>query len=93
MPDHVHVFVNLPRHLRLEDYVRLLKQHLNGPLRQGLARTDRLWQPGFFDPLIRANESYEQKWAYVLENPVRAGVVERWQDWPYQGEIVRIAAL
>lgn len=93
MPDHVHLFASLPRHLRLEHYVRLLKQHLNEPLRLGSTTTDRLWQPGFFDHLIRANESYEQKWEYVLRNPVRAGLVERWQDWPYQGEIERIPAL
>ncbi len=55
--------------------------------------TDRLWQPGFFDHLIRANESYEQKWEYVLQNPVRAGLVEKWQDWPYQGEIEKIQVL
>jgi len=89
MPDHVHLFVSLPRHLRLEHYVRLLKQHLNPTLRLG-SPTDRLWQPGFFDHLIRAHESYEEKWDYVLQNPVRAGLVERWQDWPYQGEIERI---
>jgi REP element-mobilizing transposase RayT len=93
MPDHVHLFASLPRHLRLEQYVRLLKQHLNGPLQQGLTTPERLWQPGFFDHLIRANESYEQKWEYVLRNPVRAGLVERWQDWPFQGEIEKIPAL
>ena len=30
-----------------------------------------LWQPGFFDHLIRHNESYAEKWAYLRENPVR----------------------
>ena len=93
MPDHVHLFASVPRHLCLEHYVRLLKQHLNRPLRCGRMTTDRLWQPGFFDHLIRANENYEQKWEYVLQNPVRAGLVEKWQDWPYQGEIKRIQVL
>ena len=89
MPDHVHLFVSVPRRFRLENYVRLLKQHLNRPLRLGLAN-GRLWQPGFFDHLIRANESYGQKWEYVLQNPVRAGLAKTGRDWPYQGEIVRI---
>jgi REP element-mobilizing transposase RayT len=45
------------------------------------------WQPGFFDRLLRRDESYAQKWDYVWRNPVRAGLVERPEDWPYQGEI------
>jgi REP element-mobilizing transposase RayT len=89
MPDHVHLFVSLPGSLRLEHYVRLLKQYLNRTLRRDSEPT-RFWQPGFFDHLIRAHESYQKKWEYVLHNPVRAGLVERAQDWPYQGEIERI---
>ena len=50
----------------------------------------KLWQPGFFDHLLRNSESYQQKWHYVRENPVRAGLVARAEDWPYQGEIAPI---
>jgi hypothetical protein len=50
----------------------------------------RIWQPGFFDHLLRGSESYHEKWRYVRENPVRAGLVSCAEDWPYQGEIVRI---
>ena len=32
-------------------------------------------------------ESYSQKWEYVKENPVRAGLAEKSDDWPFQGEI------
>ena len=32
-------------------------------------------QEGFFDHLLRSYESYAQKWEYVRENPVRAGLV------------------
>ena len=49
-----------------------------------------LWQPGFFDHVLRNDESYAQKWEYVRENPVRAGLVSEWHEWPYQGEIVLI---
>jgi len=44
----------------------------------------------FFDHLLRNNESYAQKWEYVRENPVRAGLVHCSEDWSYQGEIVYI---
>ena len=45
------------------------------------------WQKGFFDHVLRSEESYENKWHYVRENPVRAGLVQDWTDWPFSGEI------
>jgi hypothetical protein len=35
---------------------------------------------------LRSDESLGDKWLYVEENPVRAGLVKRWQDWPYRYE-------
>jgi hypothetical protein len=48
------------------------------------------WQKGFFDHLIRHSESYSQKWEYVRQNPVRAGLVSSPGEWPWQGELVKI---
>jgi putative transposase len=45
------------------------------------------WQKTFFDHVLRSAESYTEKWHYVRENPVRAGLVKRWEDWPFRGEI------
>jgi hypothetical protein len=45
---------------------------------------------GFFDHLLRSDESYAEKWNYVRENPVRAGLAQSGEDWPYAGEIVVI---
>jgi hypothetical protein len=40
--------------------------------------------PGCFDRLLRSDESLHDKWLYVRENPVQAGLVKNWKDWPYQ---------
>ena len=48
------------------------------------------WQEGFFDHLMRGQESYAEKWAYVRDNPVRSGLCGQAGEWPYQGEIVSI---
>jgi REP element-mobilizing transposase RayT len=85
MPDHIHLFVRISKDSKLNDFVRLLKQALTKGLETG-----RIWQPGFFDRLLRNSESYSQKWNYVRENPVRAKLVEQAEDWPWQGEVVRI---
>jgi putative transposase len=44
-----------------------------------------VWQRHFWDTQLRRGESYEEKWQYVRENPVRAGLVTDTHDWPYQG--------
>ena len=44
---------------------------------------DGAFQPGGFHHRLRDAESYAQKWQYVRENPVRQGLVERAEDWPY----------
>ena len=48
---------------------------------------DRAWQAGFLDHLLRSGESYAEKWNYVRMNPVRAGLIEQSEDWPFAGEI------
>ncbi len=87
MPDHLHLFAAFgPDSLSLSEWIRALKRALAKELRQmGTAR--ECWQKGFFDHVMRSEESYEQKWLYVVQNPVRAGLVQGQRDWPYQGEI------
>jgi REP-associated tyrosine transposase len=46
-----------------------------------------IWQPDYFDRYLRSSESYSEKWQYVEQNPVRAGLVTRVEDWPYRGTI------
>jgi putative transposase len=88
MPDHAHLFVRGGPDFFLEQWIGKLKQALSKAGRRG--REGRAWQEGFFDHVLRNDESYTEKWIYVRENPVRAGLVKSWEDWPYQGEIVYI---
>jgi REP element-mobilizing transposase RayT len=89
MPDHVHLFVSGDPEFVLTTWVGALKQRLARAANQSRAR-GQIWQEGFFDHLLRNAESMGQKWNYIRENALRAGLVERAQDWPYQGEIVLI---
>jgi putative transposase len=41
------------------------------------------WQENYFDHRLRGDEQFGEKADYVLQNPVRAGLVKRAQDWPY----------
>jgi putative transposase len=90
MPDHIHLFVSFqPGTIALSDWMKSLKNTLSKTLR-AMGKPAPHWQDGFFDHVLRSSESYEQKWRYVRENPVRAGLVPRTEDWPYQGEIHRL---
>lgn len=81
MPDHLHVIVTPTedREARLGNCSAALKRWI----RQELSARWK-WQPGSFDRLLRSDESLHEKWLYVDENPVRAGLVKRPQDWPYR---------
>ncbi len=95
MPDHVHFFC------RSEYESKTLSEFMAGwkgwssrrvhdlprPRSATAATTTPLWQREFFDHMLRSSESYGEKWNYVFENPVRAGLVTRVDDWPYAGEI------
>jgi len=88
MPDHLHLFVRGDDDFVLGEWVKGLKRTISMAFQQQVKRFR--WQPGFFDHLLRNDESYAQKWAYVRDNPVRAGLVAWTEQWPYQGEIVYI---
>lgn len=90
MPDHVHLFVAFPGHgITLPTWVQSLRNVIGKKLLQlGIHKPH--WQEGFFDHLLRSQESYSEKWEYVRMNPVRAKLCGAPEAWPYQGEIVRI---
>lgn len=80
MPDHVHLLIApQEREEPVGNASAAIKRWMRQELNAGWE-----WQPGSFDRLLRSDESAEEKWQYIRENPVRAGLVERWQDWPYR---------
>ena len=43
------------------------------------------WQKGFYDHIIRSEEEFWDQVYYVLNNPIRAGLVEEWPQYPFIG--------
>jgi putative transposase len=87
MPDHVHLFAAFATDSgALSDWVKSLKNALSKTLREQAIPAPH-WQKGYFDHVLRSEESCAEKWLYVAQNPVRAGLIARAEDWPYQGEI------
>lgn len=98
MPDHLHLFVRITPEIRLSSWASGLKRCVTMVLREAGEMPVQLsgrklasfWQPGFFDHMLRRDESYGEKWDYVFQNPVRAGLVDDADAWRFQGEIARI---
>lgn len=86
MPDHLHLFC-APRdwEFRIERWIAFWKDRLTKTCPQAGS-----FQCGGFHHRLRTEESYAQKWEYVRENPVRAGLVKQPDDWPYQGRVHEI---
>jgi putative transposase len=87
MPDHVHFFC-APMCVPITPLKRWMEFWRAEVVRRWPRADDKpIWQKDFFDRQLRSGESYRQKWLYVVENPVKAGLVTRWEDWPYQDEM------
>ena len=81
MPDHMHMLVG-PRmdpDESLSQMIRWFKRWFNNAMTEPIP-----WQSGGFDRLLRGDESAIQKWHYMRENSVRAGLVADSRSWPYQ---------
>jgi REP-associated tyrosine transposase len=85
LPDHVHLFCAPGSADRpLQKWVAYWK---NGVARELKTGTETFWQRDFWDVQMRSFNNYETQWEYVRHNPVRHGLVESPELWPYQGEI------
>ena len=81
MPDHMHLIVApaQDRSLTISDFSTGFKRLI----RKSLPRQYWQWQAGCFDRLLRSDENLHNKWLYIEQNPVRAGLVTDVSEWPY----------
>ena len=84
MKDHLHmVLIGWDVFCNQKNLIRFLRRQTNCYLAgEGFA-----WQKQPFDNVIREKDrprdAFPKVVGYVLENPVRAGLVERWECWPF----------
>jgi REP element-mobilizing transposase RayT len=69
MPNHVHVlFSPDPKH-KLADIMHSWKRHTTGEINKSLGQTGSLWQPDYWDRLIRSQRHCDWAQRYIEENP------------------------
>ena len=83
MPDHVHMIVSPFDGAALCDILRRIKSASAYRLNRALQRSGALWQRESFDRILRSDENVVAKREYIFNNPVRAGIVQTWQEYPW----------
>ena len=98
MSNHVHLLIDTsiqipefytPKEwemLELEPLQNIMKR-IKGPTavyaNRILDRSGRFWQKESYDHYVRNQKELQNIIAYILNNPVKAGLVERWEDYPF----------
>ncbi len=97
MPNHVHELVDTSDYAfpeiaphegpaapyPLTDIMRLLKGRTSRLCNQALGRTGAFWHHESYDHVVRDGKEFERIFRYILDNPVKAGLVKEWRDWPF----------
>src|SRR5450755_192603 len=81
MPEHVHLLISEPERAALSVALQMLKQNTARQLR--LPEGSPFWQPRYYDFNVWSEDKRVEKLRYIHRNPVRRGLVERPEDWPW----------
>jgi putative transposase len=87
MPDHVHLILtpmidNTRRTvISLVEIMKAIKGASSHAINRRAETHATIWQEESFDRVVRASENLDVKIAYILENPVRKGLVGDWHEY------------
>jgi putative transposase len=98
MPNHVHVLIEPMAGNALVDIVqswksytaKIILQNIAGQ-RPALPVKTRLWQAAYWDRFIRNERHYHATVDYIHQNPLKAGLVAKAEDWPWSSLGARAA--
>ena len=86
MPDHLHLIIEgNSEKSDLWKMITLFKQKTGFWLSHNTEEIK--WQKDFYDHIHRKNEDLKKHITYLLDNPVRKGLVDHWQNYPFKGSL------
>ncbi|SRR5713226_3114054 len=91
MPDHLHLLLTPSPTTSLEKAMQFIKGGSSHQIRKARNQKTEIWQVGFHDWTIRDRSDWQAKVEYIHDNPVRAKLVEKPQDWPYSSATGKFA--
>jgi REP element-mobilizing transposase RayT len=85
MPNHSHAVATPTKGWDLKDILHSWKSYTSHEANKLLSRNGTFWYREYYDHLIRDAAEFHHYVEYTLQNPVVAGLCERWEDWPWSG--------
>jgi putative transposase len=89
MPNHAHILMTVPGEVSLEKAMQLIKGGFSFRAKKELGFQGEVWQRGFSDVRIVDELSFRHHKDYIYNNPVRAGLSVRPEDFPYGSVYLR----
>lgn len=83
MPNHVHILLETCCGQKLRSIVHSWKSFTANQANKLLQRKGDFWMPDYFYRRIRNAEHYAVALAYIHNNPVKAGLVQTPEEWPW----------
>jgi len=83
MPDHVHWLFMLKTDYDLATVMKKFKGRSSRKLNLLLGTKGTYWQHAYYDHALRKEEDIKKVARYIVANPLRAGLVERIEDYPH----------
>ena len=83
MPDHLHLLLTVEDGMTVEKSMQLVKGVFSFRLKKETGYLGEVWQRGFSEVQVLGKESYEKHRNYIAMNPVKAGLVDSPEKYPY----------
>ncbi|MBZ5491057.1 MAG: transposase [Acidobacteriia bacterium] len=83
MPNHFHLQLTLDGRKTIEKAVGLVKGRFSYRAKKELGCRFEVWQPGFSDERVWDRESFLRHRSYIDNNPVKAGLADKPENYPY----------
>ena len=99
MPNHVHVLFSMAtqvvgpdgswpeeipeNYVQLDKVMQLIKGGSSYSINQYLGRSGKLWFKDSYDHYVRTEKDWLNIVNYILRNPVKAGLADTWEKWPF----------
>ena len=83
MPNHVHMMFVGRNDISPYKILQSLKRHTAREANKVLKRTGAFWQHESYDQMVRDDKEFENILSYILNNPIKAGLVKNWKDWEW----------
>jgi len=89
MPNHVHLLCTPSAGHSLAEIMHSIKSFTSSEANKMLNQTGRFWQKEYFDRYIRNAKEYAKTIAYIENNPVKASLCDKPEDWPFSSARLR----